>query len=65
MATRLPDGSVVVRTPGTRAYPASGSGATKVRTPSQAAGGGPGARTGSAVRAPQPGRTAASKDAYH
>lgn len=64
MATRLPDGSVVVRTPGTRAYPTGGAGATRVRTPSQAAGGGSGTRRGGAVRAPQPGRTAVPKNAY-
>lgn len=64
MATRLPDGSVVVRTPGTRAYPTGGSGATRVRRPAQAAGGGPGARVGSAVIPKQRGRKAVGKSAF-
>lgn len=62
-ATRLPDGTVVVRPSGSRGYPVGG-GTTK-RVPSVAAGGGPGAkgkRVG--VTSKQPGRRAAGGSAY-
>lgn len=63
MATRLPDGSVVARPSGSRAYPVGGG--TTVRRPSVAAGGGSGAkgkRVG--VSTKQPGRSATGRDAY-
>lgn len=64
MAKQLADGSVVVRTPGTRAYPTGGSGATKVRVPGTRAGGGSGVGgRAAAVRTNQPGRKAAGRSA--
>ena len=63
-ATRLPDGSVVARPSGQRAYPTGKSGATVARAPGTRAGAGPSARVGGAVRSNQPGRTAVSRDAY-
>lgn len=63
-ATRLPDGSVVMRPSGQRGYP-SRSGGTGKRVPGVAAGGGKGA-SGSRVgiKTNQPGRKAAGRNAY-
>lgn len=62
-ATRLPDGSVVVRPPGSRGYPVRGG--TGKRVPSVAAGGGSGARGSRVgVTSKQPGRGAAGTSAY-
>jgi hypothetical protein len=63
-ATRLPDGSVVMRPSGQRAVTPKGGG-TAVARPAVARGGGSGAGGKAAgVRAPQPGRGAAPKNAY-
>jgi hypothetical protein len=59
-ATKLPDGSVVMRPSGQRAYPTGGG--TTVTRPAQAKGGT--AKRAAAVRVPQPGRKAVSRDAY-
>lgn len=62
-ATRLPDGSVVMRPSGSRGYPVRGGGGKRV--PGVAAGGGKGA-SGSRVglKTNQPGRKAAGRNAY-
>lgn len=64
MATRLPDGTVVMRPPGGRGYPAR-SGGTAKRVPSVAVGGGPGARGSRVgVTSKQPGRVGAASSSY-
>ena len=62
-ATRLPDGSVVMRPPGGRGYPVRGG--TGKRVPGVAAGGGSGARGSRVgVTSKQPGRVAAGRSSY-
>ena len=61
MATRLPDGTVVKNPPGKRAVVPKGNG-TAVRLPSNAAGGGSGAK-GSSLPPKQKGRGAAARSA--
>lgn len=64
-ATKLPDGSVVMRPSGQRAVNPVGSGTT-VAKPAVAKGGGSGTNKGGrvGVTSKQPGRAAANKDAY-
>lgn len=62
-ATRLPDGTVVMRPSGQRGYPVRGG--TGKRAPAMAVGGGSGARGARVgVTSKQPGRAAAGKTAY-
>lgn len=64
MATRLPDGTVVMRPPGGRGYPQR-SGGTAKRVPAVAVGGGSGARGSRVgVTSKQPGRVGSATSAY-
>lgn len=63
-ATRLPDGSVVMRPSGQRPYPIKGGPLGK-RVPAVTAGGGPGAKGSRVgVKTNQPGRVATPANAY-
>lgn len=66
MATRLPDGSVVLQVPGKRAYPVRTGPGSKVRVPAVTVGKGSGGNAGKriGITTNQPGRRAVSKDAY-
>lgn len=62
-ATRLPDGSVVMRPSGQRAIPSSGGTGVTIPSVAKGAGSGRGGR-GAAIRGKQPGRVGSGRTAY-